>query len=92
MSIERSPEHEQAHRAAKQRDARKQYEVGEKLTVVLEQDPEMNNGRDGIARINGLVVFVYPAEIPVDPGAHLEVVVSDIHPNHLRAVAVRRLK
>lgn len=82
--------HERAHREAKQRDARLQYEVGESISLVLDESPSMNNGRDGIARVDGLVVFVYPAQIPVEAGAHLEVRVSEVAKNHLRAVAVQR--
>jgi predicted RNA-binding protein with TRAM domain len=82
--------HERAHREAKQRDARMQYEVGESLSVVLDETPTMNNGRDGIARVGGLVVFVYPAQIPVEPGTHLEVRISEVSKNHLRATAIQR--
>lgn len=90
MASTENSDRDGAHRDAKERDARTQYNVGDTLTVVLEEDPEMNNGREGVARTEGLVVFVTPGEIPVEPGAHLTVCVSDVQKHHLRGVAVQR--
>lgn len=83
--------HERAHQRALQQDARDQYAVGEDLEVVLEETPDQNNGREGVARKDGLVVFVYPGETPVELGAHLQIRLTHVDENYVRGVAIQRV-
>ena len=83
--------HKEAHQNALKRDARDQYDVGDSLEVVLEQTPVENNGREGVARRGGLVVFVHPGQTSVEIGCHIKVRVTHVDRNYLRVIALRRL-
>ena len=81
---------EEAHERVKQRDVRDSHAIGETLEVVLEKDPEANSGRSGIARRDGIVVFVHPGRCVLDIGAHLSVQLSDVTDSYMHAVALER--
>lgn len=91
-AIDRQPSvHEQAHRRARRRDAREAFRIGDDLEVVIEETPAMNNGRQAVAHAGNLVVFIHPGGSDLGVGVHVEVRVTYVARNYLRAVALSRI-
>ena len=90
MSTSTEAAREEAHNRAKKQDVRELYDIGDTLEVVLEQDPDMNDGRVGVAHRKGVVIFVYPGKCDLEVGAHLSVRAADVGESHMHTVTLRR--
>lgn len=81
---------DEAHREAKDMDARDYHHKGEQLEVVIETSPERNNGRDAVTHVgrHHLTVFIHPGRTTLYEGDRVRVKLSEVHDNFARAVAL----
>jgi len=83
---ERVIDKEQSHVQAQKKDAREKLQVGESMTVVVEEPADKNSG-SAVTHIDGVVTFIQQAP-DAESGDTLEVKLTDVQPNYVHAIAV----
>ena len=83
---------QEAHEEARTGNLNEQYTVGQQLDLIVLESPQDNNGREAFARHNDVSIFVYPNGLALHASTHIQVKISEIGDNHLKAVALAVLE
>ena len=78
------------HATAKDRDARTQLDIGEEYQVVIEEIESDHHGRQAVTHIDGIVVFINPADTDIAVGDTVLIKLTDVKASVAHGLVLRR--